>query len=207
MLDQAQSPDLLAQEDDPICPGPEGIDAASDAGDAAAAGGGIHTEYPCDSQNYRKGRTQAITYLVVHYVGATGSARGNAIYFHTHHAASLNSSAHFFVGHADEGAAVYQSVPLSDTAWHVGAKHYVHPACRNANSIGVELCCHKDAKGRWYFDPGTVTAAQALCRELMAKYRIPRERVLRHYDVTGKDCPAPFVADPAAWQAFLAALA
>ena len=30
-------------------------------------------------------------------------------------------------------------------------------------------------------------------RELMKKYGVPIERVIRHYDVTGKICPAPFV--------------
>ena len=45
--------------------------------------------------------------------------------------------------------------------------------------------------------------ALALLAELMRRYEIPVERVLRHYDVTGKVCPAPFVADMAAWQQFL----
>ncbi len=205
MPNEAQDPDLLAQED-PICQGPEGIDSEGKAGDMACKPDGICTDYPCDSQNYRKGRPGAIAYLVIHYVGATGSAQANAIYFHTHHGSSLNASAHFFVGHAAEGGAVYQSVPLADTAWHCGAKQYRHPQCRNFNSIGVELCCHKDAKGMWYFDPETVASAQALCRKLMTEHNIPLDHVLRHYDVTGKDCPAPFVADPAAWQAFLKAL-
>jgi len=126
-------------------------------------------------------------------MGATGSARENAIYFHTRHAASLNASVHFFVGHAAEGGAVYQSVDLADTAWHCGARKYRHPLCRKGNSIGVELCCHKDAKGGWYFDRETVAAAQTLCRSLMTQYHIPLDHVLRHYDVTGKDCPAPFL--------------
>ncbi len=206
MPNETQNSDLLAQEE-PICQGPEGIDSEGEVGDVTAGSGGVHTEYPCDSQNYRKGRIEPISYLVVHYVGATGSAQGNAKYFHTHHASSLNASAHFFVGRAAEGGAVYQSVSVADTAWHCGAKQYRHPLCRNCNSIGVELCCHKDGRGEWYFDPETVAAAQTLCRSLMAQYHIPLDHVLRHYDVTGKDCPAPFVADPAAWQAFLKALA
>ncbi len=201
-----ENDELLTQED-PISQGPEGIDSIGEAGDVSAGSGGVRTEYPCDSQNYRKGRAGPISYLVVHYVGATGSALDNARYFHTHHPSSLNASAHFFVGHAAEGGAVYRSVPLADTAWHCGAKQYRHPLCRNYNSIGVELCCHRDSKGVWYFDPETVAAAQTLCRSLMAQYRIPPDHVLRHYDVTGKDCPARFVADPAAGEGLLKALA
>lgn len=26
------------------------------------------------------------------------------------------------------------------------------PTCRNANSIGIELCCHRRVDGTWYFD-------------------------------------------------------
>ena len=37
----------------------------------------------------------------------------------------------------------------------------------------------------------------------MKQYEIPVERVLRHYDVTGKLCPAPFVGrGQAAWETF-----
>ena len=37
----------------------------------------------------------------------------------------------------------------------------------------------------------------------MDKYEIPIERVCRHYDVTGKQCPEPYVRDEKAWQNFL----
>ena len=36
----------------------------------------------------------------------------------------------------------------------------------------------------------------------MATYKIPPENVLRHFDVTGKRCPAPFVENPEQWKAF-----
>lgn len=195
---------LDPQLHDPVAPdGPQGIDGDGTDTRPVTLSGGIHTEYPCQEQNYRKGRQSPVSYLVIHYVGATGSAQSNAAYFHTHHAQSLGASAHYFVGHAAEGGAVYQSVPEGDTAWHCGAATYRHAVCRNANSIGVELCCHRDSSGAWYFDPETIAAAVALCQDLMRRYRIPLSNVLRHYDVTGKVCPAPFVKDAAAWQAFL----
>ena len=40
----------------------------------------------------------------------------------------------------------------------------------------------------------------------MEKYGIPKENVLRHYDVWDKACPAPFVKYPAQWTAFLGML-
>lgn len=161
----------------------------------------IHKERPCHPDNYRKGRKQAVRYLVVHYVGAPGNAAANASYYGT--TKGINASAHYFVGHGPSSE-VWASVAENDTAWHVGAKRYVHPDCRNDNAIGVELCCHQNAAGVWYFDPETVDAAVELCRDIVGRYAIPRDRVLRHYDVTGKICPAPFVNDPGAWDDFLA---
>ena len=49
---------------------------------------------------------------------------------------------------------------------------------------------------------GSVDRAAALVRELMQRYGIPADRVVRHYDVTHKDCPAPMVQNPALWRAF-----
>lgn len=165
----------------------------------------INRTYPCNLANYGKGRTQPVRYLVIHYVGATGGARDNAYYYHS---CRVEASAHYFVGHGSEGAAVYASVPEGDTAWHCGRAdgNYVHPECRNANSIGIELCCHRDKAGAWYFDAQTVDKAVALALDIMARYGIPVGRVVRHYDVTGKRCPGPWVDDPAAWAAFKARL-
>ena len=60
----------------------------------------------------------------------------------------------------------------------------------------------------WYFEEATVTAAIELTRKLMEKYGVPAERVIRHYDVTGKICPNPYVYNHTAhtWEAFKAAL-
>ncbi len=97
---------------------------------------------------------------------------------------------------------VWQSVRDADIAWHCGTRGtYFHPYCRNANSIGIELCSRKNGE-KFYFMPETVRRAQALTCELMAKYGIPLENVVRHYDVTHKNCPAPFVESASAWTAF-----
>ena len=62
------------------------------------------------------------------------------------------------------------------------------------------------AGGSYYILPETVANAAALAREIMQRYGIDTEHVLRHYDVTGKRCPMPWVDDPAQWTAFLAML-
>ena len=141
----------------------------------------------CNTANYGGLRAKKVKYIVVHYTAGNGdTARDNGIYFQRN---EVGASAHWFV---DETMAV-ASVPEQFAAWHCGGAAYVHPECRNSNSIGVELCSRRDVDGEYYFLPETVDNAVELVRELMEKYNVPPERVIRHYDVTGKICPAPFV--------------
>ena len=146
-----------------------------------------------------------IKYIVIHYVGATGGAKNNCVHFYDTY---IGASAHYFVGHASENAEIWQCVDDNDIAWHCGLTTglYKHKYCRNKNSIGIELCCHKDSSGNWYFDKETEQMAIALARAKMKEYNIPIENVIRHYDVTGKNCPQPYVKDKALWEKFKEAL-
>ena len=155
----------------------------------------------CDPSNYRAGRTQPVRYIVLHYTACNGdTARNNCDYYHR--VGGLQASAHYF---CDEHG-VMQSVREGDTAWHCGARAYWHPECRNGNSIGIEMCSRKRADGSYYIKPETVANAATLAKDIMQRYGIDTDHVLRHYDVTGKRCPMPWVADPAQWTAFLATL-
>lgn len=147
--------------------------------------------------NFAHGRTQPIEFLVIHYTANDGdTVQNNLDYFAGN---AVGASAHYFVDENGYG----QSVKDADTAWHCGASSYRHKTCRNANSIGMELCSRKDSKGNYYFMDQTVYNAAALARELMQTYGIDRAHVLRHYDVTGKQCPAPMVDNPTLWENFL----
>ena len=155
----------------------------------------------CDPSNYRAGRTQPVRYIVLHYTAGNGdTAKNNCDYYHR--VGGLQASAHYF---CDEYGAM-QSVREGDTAWHCGARAYWHPECRNGNSIGIEMCSRKRADGSYYILPETVANAAALAKDIMQRYGIDTEHVVRHYDVTGKRCPMPWVDDPAQWTAFLAML-
>ena len=143
--------------------------------------------------NFKEGATDRILYLVIHYVGATGGAEANCKYYAEKY---RGASAHYFVGHAGE---VWQSVEDHNIAWHCGLKKYAntaggmyHGICTNANSIGIEMCVRKNG-ALWYFEDATVKAAIELTKYLMEKYNIPANHVIRHFDVTGKNCPAPYV--------------
>jgi N-acetyl-anhydromuramyl-L-alanine amidase AmpD len=151
----------------------------------------------CNMANYRAGRTQPVRYIVMHYTANNGdTAKNNCDYYHR--VGGLQASAHYFV---DEHGAM-QSVRECDTAWHCGARAYWHPECRNGNSIGIEMCSRKRADGSYYILPETVANAATLAKGIMQRYGIDTEHVVRHYDVTGKRCPMPWVDDPAQWTAF-----
>lgn len=146
------------------------------------------------TQNWNSGTLSRIKYIVVHYTGNNGdTALANTNYFKSYRGAS----AHYFV---DENN-IYQSIEDKNIAWHCGANSYKHPYCRNSNSIGVELCSYITG-GKYAFKPKTVDNAVWLVKKLTAKYNVPITNVLRHYDVTGKLCPEPYVRDSKAWNEF-----
>ena len=143
--------------------------------------------------NFTQGRTKEIDRIVLHYTAGDGdTAENNGKYFA---GGGRNASAHYFV---DEKGVV-QSVADGDTAWHAGNWEM------NCRSIGVEMCSKKDGAGNYYIPAATVKNAQTLVKHLMAKHSIDIDGVIRHYDVTGKACPAPMVAQEK-WKAFLSGL-
>lgn len=145
---------------------------------------------------------KAIKYLVVHYTGNIGdTAKNNCVYYASN---MLNASAHFYV----DDNSVYQSVYTNYAAYAVGLgkmkKPYIpHPPMylkiTNYNSISVEIC--GSSKSREGSDRCKTLAAK-LCAELLREYSIPPANVYRHYDVTGKSCPAWAVEDPLKWLDF-----
>ena len=64
------------------------------------------------------------------------------------------------------------------------------------------MCVKKDSNGKWYFEDNTVKNTVELVKSLMKKYNIPTTNVIRHYDVTGKVCPEPYVVNSSAWLKF-----
>ena len=57
-----------------------------------------------------------------------------------------------------------------------------------------------DARGK--VRQGSIDRAAELIRELMQKHSVPTDHVIRHYDVTHKQCPEPMVITPTLWQDF-----
>lgn len=152
----------------------------------------------CNPSNYRKGREFPVHWIVLHFTANNGdTAQNNADFFARE--SGLRASAHYFV----DPNGVVQSVKGSDTAWHCGRERggSYYNDCRNANSIGIEMCS-VIKNGVYMIPDDTVKNAAALVRTLMAKYHVPVSRVCRHYDVTHKECPEPWVRNPQLWQKF-----
>ena len=55
------------------------------------------------------------------------------------------------------------------------------------------MCSEKNNKGQYYINEQTQNKTLEVVQWLMEKYGVPLENVVRHYDVTGKLCPEPFV--------------
>lgn len=144
----------------------------------------------CGSDHMTRGRSRAIDRIVVHFTATLASARNNATYFARNE--GQGASAHYFVD--DITPEIYQSVAEGDTAWHAGDWQM------NCRAIGIEVVSAGED-----FSATEVEKLGWLVRKLMAKYGIGASGVIRHYDVTGKLCPAPYGA-ASKWAALKAAI-
>lgn len=153
-------------------------------------------------RNYGSKRsTSVIKFLVYHYTANDGDTdEANAKYFHNN---VVKASAHRFVD--DDSVTI--SVPDNYVAYHCGGGlqgskgHTFYNICTNTNSIGIEMC-DTIRNGKYEVSAKTRANAIALGKEIVKKYGIKKENVIRHYDVTGKNCPAYFVKDEEAWKKF-----
>ena len=130
--------------------------------------------------NYTAGRGgRAIDGMAVHYTATSASAHNNLVYFSR---AGAGASAHLFV---DKDGSIRQSVRLEDTAWAVG------DFAENQRTVSVEVVSAGED-----FTDSQVAALAEIWAFLRATYGVTR--LIRHYDVTGKLCPAPYV-DAGKW--------
>lgn len=155
-----------------------------------------------DKSNYGSYRaTSKIKYIVWHYTANDGDTdESNAKFFKT---PNRKASAHYFVD--DDSITI--SVPDTYVAWSVGGSRYsdykttggasLYKICTNNNSINIELC-DTIKNGKHDVSEATVANAIELTKTLMYKYKIPISNVVRHFDVTGKKCPAYYV-DNTTW--------
>ena len=152
------------------------------------------TDKPIPINKYnRPGTKSSPKRICVHYTGDCGASAARLAQFWKNVAAGKfldkpNSwtSAQYIVGLDGE---VIRCVPDGEIAYAA--------ANQNAYTIHIEVC-YKQKSGR--FEEKSVEALGELVRSLMAKYKIAAGKVVRHYDLTGKYCPAYYV-DENRWAA------
>ncbi len=149
---------------------------------------------------YNHGGVNNPKYIVIHetdntYIGA--DAESHYRYFN---GGDRGASAHYVV----DDKQVIQLVEHNAQSWHNGKKYVSSPAvpqCNNSNSIGIEICVNQDGDYR-----KAVANAVELTRKLMKELNISVDRVIRHYDSCGKQCPAKMLKEPKLWPDFKKAI-
>lgn len=120
-------------------------------------------------------------YIVIHYTGNIGdTAKNNADYFF---GGNRNASAHYFVDDNE----IYQVVEDYNGAWHCGDGNNRY-GINNKNSIAIEMCGTDNGR----ISEKTVENTLELTKQLMKKYGIDKDHVVRHYDASRKNCPSAF---------------
>ena len=117
-----------------------------------------------------------VTKIAVHYVGNPGtSAKANRNYFENQKNGGRYVSSHFVIGLDGE---IIQCIPLNEISY-----------CTNqANSYSVSIeCCHPKSDG--VFNDKAYVSLCELCAFLCCKFKLTTDDIIRHYDVTKKQCP------------------
>jgi N-acetylmuramoyl-L-alanine amidase len=89
-------------------------------------------------------------------------------------------SAHYFV---EEDGALWRLVPESRCAFHAGRSFWAGESDLNWVSIGIEIANPGHEWGYRPFPPPQMAAVLDLCRDILARHRIPPDRVLGHCDI------------------------
>ena len=143
-----------------------------------------------------------IKYLAIHYTAGASSAPGRAINMKNGWEKKKRASADFGVDNRDM---VQFNPDLNNyRCWSVGDNKnpysgggQLYGIATNKNTISIEICSNlKDGADvskanheGWYFTDEALNNAVRLAKILMAKFDIPIDRVVRHYDISGKICP------------------
>jgi len=173
------------------------------------------------SQYSRSGRRLPVCKAVIlHYVGIPNQ-KALAVWNYFNNDCPRNmhySSAHYII---DLNGDVYHAVPDDEVAWHCGSSckdpasgriytdwarkkfgHFADDPTKNSPNyctIGIELCIN--AQGNFPIE--TITAAVDLTAKLLTENKLNTEDIGHHKMVVGwKDCPLPWVKNPALFDDF-----
>lgn len=114
--------------------------------------------------------------IAVHYVGNPNtSALANRNYFENCKEGGRYVSSHYIVGLKGE---VIQCIPTNEWSYCTNQA--------NGYSISIETC-HPKSDG--VFNDSTYVSLCELCAMLLKKFNLTTDDLIRHYQITGKQCP------------------
>ncbi|MGI6118501.1 MAG: N-acetylmuramoyl-L-alanine amidase family protein [Bilifractor sp.] len=130
--------------------------------------------------------------IVIHYTANPGTtAQENRDYFEgLKDSHETHASSHFIIGLDGE---IIQCIPSSEICYAANKRNY--------DTLSIE-CCHPDSSGK--FNDETYQSLVNLTSWLCRHFDVSADNIIRHYDITGKDCPKYFVEHEDAWEQFLA---
>lgn len=156
------------------------------------------------SNNNPNRSVQSLKAFVFHYTAnysAGANARANRNYFANH--PNIQASANYCIDDHE----VVECIKAKMVSWHAGGSYYtpyakshfmLNGAVRpNDFTIGFEMCVNSD--GNWNT---TVDNTIEFAARLAIQLGVPNIEIIRHYDVTTKNCPAMYVSNTEAWNNF-----
>jgi len=129
-----------------------------------------------DSRGDTIGGPPRIDMLVLHYTGMQSAAAALERLCDP----QARVSSHYVV---DEDGTIWRLVSEERRAWHAGVSYWQGESTLNTVSIGVEIVNPGHEWGYRDFPEPQMQAVEALCLEVIARWRIPAHRVVGHSDI------------------------
>lgn len=137
-------------------------------------------------------KLRKVNAVVIHYIGNPGTTaeQNHSYYARQAESGEMYVSSNFIIGLEGD---ILECVPVNEVAYCSNS--------RNNDTISIE-CCHPDETGK--FTEDTYTSAVKLTAWLCSAFDLDSSDILRHYDITGKECPKHYVDNPDEWVSFKA---
>lgn len=161
----------------------------------------MNTSYRVDhipkstSHNRRPGTRLEASTITIHNTGNPSSTARNERAWLTNSLNTRTASFHIVI---DDKEAI-EVIPLNEVAWHAGDGS--RSSSGNLTSIGIEIC----ESGNY---EQTLRHASLLVAGMLQERNWGTDRLRRHYDWSGKNCPRIMNADGkwTAWKNFVASV-
>jgi len=142
-------------------------------------------------------RKSPIQYIILHYSASTTSGKNNSMVtvktldtrgFSSDFAVDDDNILQFAEDITKWRSTAVQAWSASGTPAGKGAN--------NDNSISIEMSSTLEPGGKWVpndphfkFTSSVLSNTRYLCKLLVKEFNIPKEHIIRHYDIMGKACP------------------